>query len=158
MWGLGVTSSKTNKVKYFQGFTTIDLILLLSIGFTVVSLVVPIILNGVESTKVEKAQKEIRKMAHEAAFLPLVEEGKDRSIASESLALYEKSMGLDPWGRAYRKNLVRDLSGKASKVIVWSLGPNGIAETLSIDPDQRGERVTIRFGGDDFGTVAPLAN
>lgn len=150
--------SKLVKSKYIQGFTTIDLILLLSIMFTVVSLVVPIVLNGIESTKVEKAQKEIRKLAHEAAFLPLVEENKDRSIASDNVALYEKSMGLDPWGRAYRKNLIRDPDGKPSKIIVWSMGPNGIAETLSFDPDKRGERVTVRFGGDDFGTIAPLAN
>ncbi len=151
-------SRKSLKTEYNQGFTTIDLILLLSIMFTVVSLVVPIVLNGIESTKVEKAQKEIRKLAHEAAFLPLVEDNKDRSVASNNLALYEKSMGLDPWGRGYRKNLIRDPDGKPSKVIVWSLGPNGVAETLSVDPDKRGERVTIRFGGDDFGTVAPLSN
>jgi hypothetical protein len=151
-------SSKTDKSMMNQGFTTIDLILLLSIMFTVVSLVVPIVLNGIESTRVEKAQKEIRKLAHEAAFLPLVEENKDRTIASDSLALYEKSMGFDPWGRAYRKNLIRDPNGKPSKIIVWSLGPNGVAETLSVGPDKSGERVTIRFGGDDFGTVAPLSN
>ncbi len=104
------------KNKYFQGFTTIDLILMLSIMFSVVSLVVPIVLNGIESSKVERAQKEIRKLAHESAFLPLVEENKDRSIASESLALYEKSMGLDPWGRPYRKNVLKDSGGKPAHV------------------------------------------
>jgi len=147
----------TLKIKWFQGFTTIDLILTLSIMFTVVSLVVPIILNGIESSKIEKADKEIRKLAHEAAFLPLVEENKDRSIASENISLYEKSMGKDPWGNAYRKNIISDVSGNAAHIVVWSTGPNGIAETISIDPDQRGERVFIRFGGDDFGTIAPIS-
>jgi hypothetical protein len=148
---------KVVKDKYIQGFTTIDLILMLSIMFTVFSIVTPIVINGVQSSKIEKAQRDIRKLANEAAFLPLVEENKDRSIASENVALYEKSMGLDPWGRPYRKNIVRDIHGKAAHVIVWSTGANGIAETMRVQPDQRGEKISIRFGGDDFGTIASVA-
>lgn len=148
---------KDIKIKFFQGFTTIDLILMLSIMFTVVSLVVPIVLNGIESSKVERAQKEVRKLAHESAFLPFVEDKKNRDLASEKAGFGDNSLGNDPWGRPYRKTLLRDSAGKPAQVIVWSLGSNGIAETLSMDPDQRGERVSIRFGGDDFGTVAPLS-
>lgn len=144
------------KYKYYQGFTTIDLILTLSIMFTIVSIVTPIIFNGIETSKVDRARKEISKLAQESVFLPLVEENKGRTIASDDLSAQEKSMGIDPWGRPYRKNIVRDMGGKPAHVVVWSLGPNGVAETSNIDPDQRRERFTVRFGGDDFGTIASL--
>jgi hypothetical protein len=143
---------KNLKIPYFRGFTSIDMILMLSIMFTVVSLVVPIVLNGIDSSKVERAEKEIRQMAHAAAFLPLVQNQGNRLPAS-----LEDSPKLDPWGHAYRKNIVRDLNGRPSQVIVWSLGPNGVPESFDFDPDQRGERVSVHFGGDDFGTVAPIA-
>lgn len=149
---------RTNKIKYLQGFTTIDLILLISIMFTVVSIVTPIVVNGVESSRIDKAQKELKLLAHEAAFLPLVQSNKDRSIASEGVAPYEKSMGLDPWGQPYRKSVIKDLKGKAILVVVWSTGPDGIPETAELEPDLKSGRALVHFGGDDFGSVANITN
>lgn len=34
-------------------------------------------------------------------------------------------IGLDPWGHAYRYNVVRAETGKVIEVAVWSGGPNG---------------------------------
>ncbi len=147
---------KSYKNKYFHGFTTIDLILMLSIMFTIVSIVTPIVLNGVESSRVEIAQREIKKLAHEVAFTSLVAEAKARNIASENIALYEKTLGLDPWGNAYRKSIIKDAHQKPIHVVVWSTGANGVAETAEPQPDQRGERSVVKFGGDDFGSIAPV--
>lgn len=72
-----------------------------------------------------------------------------RSIASEAsenhLGAPEGQIGMDPWGHAYQFKVLKSVSGKKSKVAVWSLGENGQSESHQ-----------EAFLGDDIGVLVDI--
>ena len=71
---------------------------------------------------------------------------------------YSGEIGRDPWGQAYRYKVMQDSQGVPSHVLVWSLGPNKLAETKDeIFAAENAENISqLNFSGDDFGYIRPL--
>ena len=63
------------------------------------------------------------------------------------------SMGMDPWGHPYQYRIVPH--GADSKLVVWSLGPNGNLDTQVLMSDSN-EVLTTPLLGDDIRVQLPL--
>ena len=65
----------------------------------------------------------------------------------------EGEIGLDPWGHPYRYKLLKGHELQMSKILVWSLGPNGTVETKSELLDSNRDARSPEFSGDDLGIM-----
>ena len=89
--------------------------------------------------------------------------GTERAPASAAesalnhLSADEGRIGLDSWGRPFRFKVLKSKS-EASKVIVWSLGPNGSSEN-EIDSSQfdlSQNNGPVSLVGDDLGIMLSI--
>ncbi|MGE3973657.1 MAG: hypothetical protein AB7F59_03935 [Bdellovibrionales bacterium] len=145
------------KIKQNQAFATSDLLLVLGSICLVLIIVIPILLKGAEGSRVEKAQREMRKFTQESTFLQLAmyhPKKSSRSLASVS-PIVETSKH-DPWGHPYKMDTIVDHYGQPSFFVIWSPGPNGIIETPQAQPILRSGRVQLQFLGDDLGYAIAL--
>lgn len=85
---------------------------------------------------------------HKNLNIPTSSPDQARSIASETpedlLSSHKGEIGLDPWGRAFRFQIIKDQVQKP-KIAVWSLGENGQSES-----------VADSFEGDDIGVLVDV--
>jgi len=77
-------------------------------------------------------------------------------VALNHLALDQGQIGLDPWGHPYQFKLLKLKEFQKTKIVVWSLGPNGVSETTqdSLDPNRDTE--SLDFEGDDLGVIVSV--
>ncbi len=62
-------------------------------------------------------------------------------------------IGLDPWGHPFQYKLLKPTNNQPTKILVWSLGPNGQAETKDQTLDQNRDKANPEFSGDDLGIM-----
>jgi hypothetical protein len=70
------------------------------------------------------------------------------------LAQDEGVIGLDPWGRPYRFRIFGGGEQEPTKVLVWSMGPDGRADTEMEQMEVL--KTPVPFVGDDLGVVVSL--
>lgn len=125
-----------------QQFSTIDAIFVVAL-LVVVSVVSSTILSQVFADhKRVQAKMKAEALAFRLASRPDatneiedIQEG--RRPASAEPETKSGEIGIDPWGHAYRYNVVREETGKVIEVAVWSGGPNGTSahEAGELDRD-----------------------
>jgi hypothetical protein len=69
------------------------------------------------------------------------------------LTLDHGEIGVDPWGHPFKFKLLKAKDHQISKIIVWSSGPNGTAETQSEVLESNREIRQPHFTGDDVGIM-----
>ncbi len=129
-----------------QQFSTIDAIFVVAL-LVVVTVVSSTILSQVFADhKRVQAKMKAEALAFRLASRPdatnVIENiPEGRRPASAKPETKSGEIGLDPWGHAYRYNVVREETGKVVEVAVWSGGPNG---TSALDVGEL-DRDDIRF-------------
>lgn len=125
-----------------QQFSTIDAIFVVAL-LVVVSVVSSTILSQVFADhKRVQAKMKAEALAFRLASRPdatnqIEDISQGRFPASAEPKAKSGEIGLDPWGHAYRYNVVREETGKVVEVAVWSGGPNGTSaqEVGELDRD-----------------------
>lgn len=75
------------------------------------------------------------------------------SVAPETVDLRKVgTMGSDPWGQAFHYRILSTEQSKL-RILVWSLGPNQIGETVALDDEDAKIEAQPHFSGDDMGVV-----
>ncbi len=152
-------SSFSNSLKIVknQGFTSFDILLVLGSVGLVAALVLPILMSGLESNRIDQAQRDMKKIAQESTFLKLALYSKsspERSLASTAAPSREEKV--DPWGQPYNMQTIKNSRGEAAYFVITSSGPNGRVDTSYTQPKVQSGRVAMKFSGDDLGHVMPL--
>ncbi|MCB0385827.1 MAG: hypothetical protein KDD43_10580, partial [Bdellovibrionales bacterium] len=121
-----------------QEFRTYDLFLVLSLVGAVFLIVLTIIGGGLEDPNVKKVQRDTEALigqllGWEQGIVTLDEgpddefKGSQRELASSAPGFplgKEGIIGLDPWGQAYRFQVVELDRPHSAYLLVWSNGPN----------------------------------
>lgn len=80
----------------------------------------------------------------------------DSALSGVSLAKSEEgSLGSDSWGHPFQFRVVTGSHG-SSKLLVWSLGPNGQAETSEKEIVSNQDKIDPEFAGDDLGIMLSI--
>lgn len=122
--------------------------------------------NGSQSEDFEKTMHRAENLAYQIVEArSQVESGKlgpDRIPAAETLSRLRAEageIGTDLWGHPFRFRVLQS-SQHQTRVLVWSSGPNGKADTLERpDPSQEGLGQTFgasEFAGDDVGIIITI--
>jgi hypothetical protein len=72
------------------------------------------------------------------------------------LAADEGRIGLDPWGHPYNFKLLKSSDSQKTKILVWSLGPDGVQQTQSDQIDSNRDKESPSFSGDDLGIMVSI--
>ncbi|MCB0348394.1 MAG: hypothetical protein KDD37_06135 [Bdellovibrionales bacterium] len=151
-----------SKSKQYQGFTTIDLLTFVATVVAAIVITVPILMKQsskrAQDVATSKAE-EISKSLFEEVQVQIrsIEQSQNaRSMASvSSHALsWEGVVSVDPWGNPYHYRVLRDIYGKPTHLVVWSVGSNSRQDTLENDFDVISGMV--KFTGDDIGYIRNL--
>ena len=76
--------------------------------------------------------------------------------ASDKLIRTTGTMGQDPWGQPFRYRLLNADKSKI-RILVWSAGPNQLAETSDLENEEKPLMAQPTYGGDDLGLVLTLS-
>ena len=133
----------------------------LALGFCVYAL--SAVWGGSKNDNFEKTMHRAESFGYQIlaaqAAIELGRAGKGRIPASEAnlsrLGGDTGEIGLDNWGHPFRFRVIRKGS-RQSKVFVWSLGPNGKAETSEENFDSSRDISAYEFGGDDVGVIVTI--
>ncbi len=68
----------------------------------------------------------------------------------------EGRIGSDPWGRPFNFKLLKNPELQSSKVLVWSVGPDGVAQTTPEKIDSIRDKSAPTFEGDDVGVMVSI--
>lgn len=68
----------------------------------------------------------------------------------------EGRIGLDPWGRPYQFRILKGTDFSHTKVLVWSLGPDGFAQTSPEKLESIRDDGQPQFEGDDVGALISI--
>ncbi len=123
--------------------------------------------NGSQSEDFEKTLHRAENLAYQIvearSQLEAGKSGPDRVPATETLSRLRAEtgeIGTDLWGHPFRFRVLQ-YSQHHTRVLVWSLGSNGKADTLDKRPDLNQEGLGQNFGasefaGDDVGVIVTI--
>lgn len=146
---------KTDKKQEVRSFGIISLFLLLG---ACVLICVPA-WNGSSADTQERALRRAEGLAYQ------ILESRNPSTRGPATAverelnhfsLDEGQIGLDPWGQPFQFKLLKFKEFKKAKIVVWSLGPNGLAETPHENLDSNRNKSSPLFSGDDLGVMVSV--
>ncbi len=150
------------KDQIYRGFTTVDLLTFVMTLAAAAIITVPILLK--QSSQRSHAQaikkaEEVSKSLFEEVQLQVrsFEQSQEvRSIASvSSRALsWEGVVSVDPWGNPYHYRILKDMYGRPTHLVVWSVGSNSKQDTSEYDFDAASG--IVKFTGDDVGHIRSL--
>ena len=80
---------------------------------------------------------------------------ENTSISPESLRS-TGTMGIDPWGAAYRYRILSSDKVGNVRILVWSAGPNQKIETVQLDNEDIEISGQPIYSGDDVGVVLSI--
>lgn len=155
-------SNSLKKDQSYRGFTTIDLLTFVLTLVAAIVITVPILLKQSSARAQEVASKKAEEIC-ETLFEDVqmqvrsFEQSQEvRSIASvSSKALsWEGVVSVDPWGNPYHYRILKDMYGKPTHLVVWSLGSNSRQDTGETDFDIAAG--IVKFTGDDVGYIRSL--
>jgi hypothetical protein len=93
----------------------------------------------------------------EAQAREILDLGTSRSPASvgaEDRKITGHDSQLDPWGRSFLRQVVRNRYGQPLLNVVWSKGPDGVDDSSKVSiPKVLHSSSRIEFSGDDVGYV-----
>jgi type II secretory pathway pseudopilin PulG len=69
------------------------------------------------------------------------------------LTLDQGQIGMDLWDHPYQYRLLKGADNQPSKILVWSLGPNGKPETSDETIESNRDHTNPQFSGDDLGIM-----
>ncbi len=145
-------------------FTTSDTVTVLGLMLGVGLLVFSIVTNAMNNQTTGKAQIETQRLALQILSGGYQFKGLDknqtevRGLASERRVepglTPSGRIGVDPWGEPYFYRSFIDQSGQ-KVAVVYSSGPDLKSETSesSFVTDKDGHLVSVRFEGDDIGSI-----
>lgn len=151
-----------NKHKQYQGFTTIDLLTFVMTVVAAVVITVPILMKQSSKRAQDMATvkaEEISKNLFDEVQIQV--RSAEQSHAARSIASvgshalsWEGVVSVDPWGNPYHYRILKDIYGKPTHLVVWSVGSNSQQDTTENDFD-----ITtgiVKFTGDDIGHIRNL--
>ena len=65
-------------------------------------------------------------------------------------------LGVDPWGRPYHYKILDPLKSGKGQMLVWSSGPDGIAQTSAAKIASIQGAGSPVLSGDDVGIIVPI--
>lgn len=136
-----------------QGFSTLDVLSVVSSVAAVALISTPLIRRGLESENLLLAEKQMREMAAEISVRG--EESPSRRLASLSPSGEDRGQ-IDPWGQPYQQMVLRNAYGQITHILVWSFGPNGRLDTSNLKPRENGGVMAVVFDGDDVGALTAV--
>lgn len=146
---MGYNENKENQV--FKSLGVISTLFLLALcGFIMAP-----VWTGTPSENHEKAMRRAESLAYQVMEISKVAQIESRGPASSS---NDGQIGMDPWGQPYRYRVLNRTAKKANdknayNVVVWSAGPNKVAETQEQNLDSDRDDFKAQFDGDDVGVV-----
>jgi len=151
-----------------QEFKTKDMMLVLSLMTAVTLIFVGIVGNSLEDPTSRKAQRDLEALVGQVMGWNqsgLVDQSRGNdlqtgdgqremaSLAAQFPLGKEGVIGVDPWGQAYRFQIVEIKKPHAAYVLVWSNGPNARNDSedgLNVNRLYQGNPKVV-FRGDDLG-------
>ena len=146
---------KINKNQEVRSFGVISLLLLLVAGVVICYPVWNGRLSALQDRSLHRAESlayQILESRQSSSRAP----ANASEVSLNHLALDQGQIGQDPWGRPYNFKFMKIPQIHQVRILVWSLGPNGIPETSETLFDSNRDEESPNFSGDDLGIMVSV--
>jgi competence protein ComGC len=157
-----VNLDSLKKDQLYHGFTTVDLLTFVMTILAAIVITVPIVMKQSSKNSHEQAFKKAEEISNslfeevQIQVRSFEQSHEVRSIASvSSRALsWEGVVGTDPWGNPFHYRVLKDIYGRPTHLVVWSVGSNSKQDTTEYQFDS--DHGIVKFAGDDVGHIRSL--